>query len=217
MSHELRTPLNGIFGFAELLNDCLLPADQKEFVEMIIESTESLVAIVNDLLDISKIEAGKLTIETKLTDIHTLINQCIDLIKQSVEKKNIKINLLINPETPRFLFVDSIRFCQVMINLLNNAIKFTPSGHIDISVKSEVINSICHLNISVKDTGIGIMEENRSKIFQLFSQVDNSYSRQFGGTGLGLAITKEIIQKMNGSIDFRNVLDSGTEFFLQFR
>lgn len=215
MSHEIRTPLNGVIGFIDLLKETKLSSEQKEYIDDVKSSAELLLEIINDILDFSKIEAGKLELDEIKTDIVTLLNQTISIVKNSAVKKGLEIILKIQPDIPNFIVIDPIRLKQVFVNLLSNAIKFTAIGEIELSLEfrsKNIKNQIGTWTFSVKDTGIGVDDEQKSKLFKAFSQADSSMTRKFGGTGLGLAISYNLVKKMGGELNLISAINKGSVF-----
>jgi len=213
MSHEIRTPLNGVIGFTELLKDTTLDRVQQQYVDSANISGHTLLGIINDILDFSKIEAGMMVLENIKTDIIELITNSIELVKYQTEKKGIELLLYIDLDMPRFAFLDSMRLKQILANLLSNAVKFTETGEVELRVAYSKINEsegIYHF--AIRDTGIGIGKEQKSKLFKAFSQADSSTTRKYGGTGLGLTIAQMIAQKMNSEIKFESEVGVGSQF-----
>lgn len=215
MSHEIRTPLNGVIGFTELLKSTSLTSVQQQYVNSANVAGHTLLAIINDILDFSKIEAGMLELDIVKTDLVMLFEDCIDIVKFSAEKKGLELLLNIDASLPRFAYIDPTRLKQIIANLLANAVKFTPKGEVELKIKFDAIQPHQgNITISVRDTGIGISEEQKSKLFKAFSQADSSTTRKFGGTGLGLAISGMIAEKMGSQIKLHSQIGQGTEFTL---
>lgn len=213
MSHEIRTPLNGVIGFTELLRNTTLTKTQKDYLDNTINSANSLLGVISDILDFSKIESGKLELESVKSDIVQLFENSSDIIKVLAANKGLELLLNIDPAIPRFAYVDPIRIKQILVNLLSNAVKFTHVGEIELSVsfipKSDERGVF---RISVRDTGIGIKNEDKHKLFKAFSQADTSTTRRYGGTGLGLIISNSLASKMGSHIDFESDYGKGTKF-----
>jgi len=213
MSHELRTPLNGVIGFSELLTQTDLSEAQLQYTGAINSCANTLLGVINDILDFSKIEANRLELEIVKTDISKLLEQSLDIVKFQAEKKNLELLLDISKDLPKFAFVDPIRLTQILSNLINNAIKFTNAGEIELKVTfAKKADNKGIFSFYVRDTGIGISEEQKSKLFKAFSQADSSTTRKFGGTGLGLIISDKLAQKMGSEILFESKIDIGTTF-----
>ncbi|MCW8838708.1 MAG: CHASE domain-containing protein [Thiovulaceae bacterium] len=209
MSHEIRTPLNGIIGFINLLKKDEKDEKKLKYIDMVRRSSNSLIEIINDILDISKIEDGKLTIENTDFNLSQELDDIITLYTNNAEDKKIKLELIKSDNTPMFANSDSLRLKQVLANLISNAIKFSKeNSSICVSVKYEKEL----LYISVSDTGVGISDEAQERIFEPFEQENNSTSRNFGGTGLGLAISKELVELMGGKISLESTLNKGSVF-----
>ncbi len=201
MSHEIRTPMNGVIGMAQLLATTPLMDDQKHFVQIILDSGDALLTIINDILDLSKIESGKLNLEAAEFNLIDLLNSACNLLSKQVFDKGINLRYQVHPNIPKMFIGDSPRLRQILINLIGNAIKFTEQGSIAIAVSGKSIAANTYeLIFAIADTGIGINSEHIGNLFKPFMQADTSISRQFGGTGLGLAICKRLVELMGGTI-----------------
>ncbi len=215
VSHEIRTPLNGIIGFTDLLMKTNLGRTQEKYMTTVNQSAHSLLEIINDILDFSKIEAGKLDLFIEKHDVQEMLRQIIDLILYESNQKKLVLELNIFPDVPKYFWTDNVRLKQILINLLANAVKFTENGSIklDVSVIEKTEVSRAKIRFAVKDTGIGILEENQKKIFKAFSQEDSSTTRKFGGTGLGLTISNQLLGLMDSQLKLESVINIGSTFY----
>ncbi len=215
MSHEIRTPMNGVIGMVELLKDTPLSSTQQHYLDVIHRSGENLLTIINDILDYSKIEAGKMELECVTFNLEELIDDCVQLFGAAANKRDIELIGSIMPSMPVYFFGDPTRLRQVLINLLGNAFKFTDEGSIVIKVQQlqEVSESSSLVHFSITDTGIGINKKAQSRLFSSFTQADNTTTRKYGGTGLGLAICKRLAELMGGEIGVQSVEGEGSTFW----
>jgi two-component system sensor histidine kinase BarA len=213
VSHEIRTPLNGLIGFLGLMGKTRIDNVQQDYLRICETSSQTLLAIINDILDLSKIEAGKLSIERLAFDLGNLIEQCILFYTPSAQSKGLRLILEIDRDLPANLMGDPSRIRQILANLLGNAIKFAHSGTVAVTVKYlDGSDGSAHVEICVADTGIGMTDEQLGQLFQPFSQGDASITRRYGGTGLGLAISRRLVEMMNGTIAVESAPGKGSRF-----
>lgn len=218
ISHEIRTPLNGIMGFAKLLLKTQMSPRQLDYVKTIQKSADSLLAIINDVLDLSKIEAGKLVLDHIPLDIEEVVFDVLGMLAPLAEEKDLEQVAFIYDDVPRHLMGDPLRLKQIITNLVNNAIKFTPKGEVTVRCMLEnLTDRHATLRISVTDTGIGLSDSARADLFRAFSQGDPSTTRKFGGTGLGLVISKHLVEQMQGEINFESLDGEGATFWFTLR
>ena len=219
MSHEIRTPMNGVIGMTSLLTETHLSNEQRDFVQTIRSSGEALLTIINDILDFSKIESGKMELERIPFELTQCLEEALDLFSLQAASKNLEIAYHVEPDVPAWIVGDVTRLRQVLVNLVNNAVKFTPSGSITIVVRRIMSGHLravdptrARLEFAIRDTGIGIPPDRIDRLFKAFSQVDSSTTRKYGGTGLGLAICQRLSQLMGGDIRVESELGSGSTF-----
>jgi PAS domain S-box-containing protein len=214
MSHEIRTPLNGVIGFTDLVLKTQLNETQQQYLSIVNQSANALLSIINDILDFSKIEAGKLELAIEKCDLYEMSAQATDIITYQIQTKGLEMLLNIPYDLPRFIWADSVRLKQIMINLLSNASKFTEKGEIELKI--EVIDKaddLTHFRFSVRDTGIGIKPEKQAKIFEAFSQEDGTTTKKYGGTGLGLTISNKLLGLMDSKLELSSVPGKGSTFY----
>ncbi|GGX69880.1 response regulator [Saccharospirillum salsuginis] len=218
MSHEIRTPLNGIIGFARLLDKSNLTRKQEDYVATILSSSQGLLTIINDVLDFCKIEAGKLMLDNRSTNLRETIEDVLVMLAPASQAKNLEVVSLYYSDVPEQLITDPLRLKQVLTNLVNNAIKFTPEGSIVVRTMIEQAqgNKVM-VRISVTDTGIGLSKAEQKALFHAFSQADSSTAREFGGTGLGLVISKRLVEQMGGDIGLESVKNEGSTFWFNVK
>lgn len=221
MSHEIRTPMNAVLGFTDLLQTIIQNPVALDYLEAISSSGKTLMSLINDILDLSKIEAGQMDIKLEPTDITLLIQDIQHIFQQKAAQKGIRLRMILGTGLPKALWLDEVRLRQILFNLVGNALKFTEQGHIDIEVACTGLPRVqgepsVNLKISVVDTGIGITEADQQRIFNAFTQSYGQSDRKFGGTGLGLAITYRLIQLMGGTINVESQLGQGSTFICEF-
>ena len=218
MSHELRTPMNGIIGMIDLLHQTVSSEEQEDYVDTLRKSSEALMAILNDILDLSKIQAGKLQLNTHGLDLYYTLDKIHSLFANRASQKDLQFTYHVTPHTPRFIVTDETRLLQILSNLTSNAIKFTAQGTVSIQVSSIATDGEAHtLRFAVKDSGIGISESNAKLLFTNFTQLDTTPTKSFGGTGLGLAISKQLAELLGGDIGVDSDVNQGSTFWFTMR
>jgi hypothetical protein len=217
MSHEIRTPMNGILGTAELLRDLDLPEEARELVDVIRASGETLLVILNDILDLSKVEAGKMAIERRAFDLRAALHHAAGTLRATAQSRGLKLDVHLHPSVPPWVEGDEVRIRQILTNLLSNAIKFTHSGCVTLEAASEQVGEGHTLTLRVRDTGIGMTPDQVATLFEAFTQADASTTRKYGGTGLGLAICQRLAHLMDGHVEVSSEKGVGSTFTVHLR
>jgi signal transduction histidine kinase/ActR/RegA family two-component response regulator len=212
MSHEIRTPMNAIVGFSDVLKDEELTEEQTKYVSIISQSASALLQLINDILDFAKMEAGKMETEKIECNIGEIIEHLDSMLRPNAISKNIEFDVIQHGQLPKLIYSDPVRLRQCMINLLNNAIKFTEKGHVYLNISVQNDDEQQYIRFDVEDTGIGIEQEKLERIFNAFSQADGSTTRKYGGTGLGLAITKQLTELLGGKLTVNSTPSKGSTF-----
>ena len=217
MSHEIRTPMNAILGFTELLLNKIENKDQLQNLNAIASSGKTLLRLINDILDLSKIEAGKMELQYEIVNIHLIADEIEQVFSHKIKQKGLQFDIIIPEDLPKGVILDEIRLRQILLNIIGNAVKFTLTGGITLTVEfdySDDDKSHVNLLFSITDTGIGIPDDQKNVIFAPFKQQKDQRAAQFGGTGLGLSITQRLVKMMNGNIDVQSQVDQGTTFII---
>ncbi|MFD2146953.1 response regulator [Mucilaginibacter antarcticus] len=216
MSHEIRTPMNGILGFAKLLEEAITDEELQKYIQVIIKSGDDLLVILNDILDFSRIEAGKVNFEKQPFNIRGTIEGIVTMMEPKAALKSLRLTSIFDDSLPQILIGDSVRLSQILLNLVSNAIKFTERGSVKISLA--VVEENDHnvvVDFVIKDSGIGIALEKQAKIFESFEQATTDTMRKFGGTGLGLSISKQLVEMQDGKIAVKSLPGMGAEFYFR--
>ena len=218
MSHEIRTPLNAVIGISELLSNTIEDEKQQNYMKTINNAGNSLLLIINDILDLSKIESGKMELNFKPIKLHAIFKEIETIFMQEVHRKEIEFFVEIPNHIPEMILFDEVRIRQILLNLIGNAVKFTENGYVKLSIQATPSFKHNHvdLHLSIEDTGIGIPENEKERIFQAFTQISGQSIKKYGGTGLGLSITKKLVEMMNGKISLESEVNKGSQFLLEF-
>lgn len=213
MSHELRTPMNGVLGMLDILQTSDLSEEDASFVDTAHDSATKLLSLLNDILDLSKIEAGQLELDPMPMSLESCCEEVLRSLEAKSQESGVELKLTVAPDVPESVCGDELRVRQILMNLVGNALKFTGEGRVELRCQRVAGETLPHdILLSVTDTGIGISQETLPRLFDKFSQADSSTTRRFGGTGLGLAITRELVERMGGTIAVRSVVGQGSEF-----
>jgi|GEM_PF-542973 len=220
VSHEIRTPMNSVLGFSEILSETVDNPTQQKYIDAITSSGKNLLNLINDILDLSKIEAGRLELEYQPVNIHNILDEIRNIFSLKIEEKELNFTLDIDPQIPNALLMDEIRLRQILLNLVGNAVKFTDEGGVTVSARQlnkDNDQKTVDLHLSVKDTGVGIPKDQQHQIFESFRQQSGQSSRKYGGTGLGLAISKRLVEKMGGELSLESKVGKGSSFNIVMR
>ncbi|KAA9032420.1 hybrid sensor histidine kinase/response regulator [Niallia endozanthoxylica] len=221
MSHEIRTPLHAVIGLSEMLQTTIKDEQQQNYIKTINNAGNSLLLIINDILDLSKIEAGKMEVQYKPIKLHAIFKEIETIFMQKIQQKEMTFLIDFPSDIPETILLDEVRIRQILLNLVGNAIKFTEKGYVKLSIEAKPSNTgnraLIDLHLSVQDTGIGIPETERERIFEAFTQISGQSIKKYGGTGLGLSITKKLVELMNGKISVESEVSKGSEFHIEFK